>query len=68
MISFRIIWKYEKKSFKIQWIPLNVGTLGPALFAHIKRLPIKTEISKKKKKKIIIQKSFYFYYHITEKK
>jgi len=34
----------------IQWIPLNVGTLGPALFAHIKWLPIKTEICKKKKK------------------
>jgi len=30
---------------QIQWIPLNLGTLGPGLFAHIKRLPIKTKIS-----------------------
>jgi len=46
----------------IQWILLNVGMLGPALFAHIKRLPIKTEISfflnYNIKKNFILQKKY----------
>lgn len=48
-----------EESFKIQWIPLNVGTLGPALFAHIKRLSIKTKISSKSQK-FIVSKKFIF--------
>jgi len=41
---------------QIQWIPLNVGSLGLNLSAQIKRLLIKTEMSKKKIQKFSILK------------
>lgn len=37
---------------------INVGTLGPALFTHIKRLNVKTEISSQTQKIIISKKAY----------
>lgn len=39
----------QLRSFKIQWIPFNIGTLVPALFAHIKRLSKKPKLVQKHK-------------------
>lgn len=30
----------------VQWIPLDMGTVGPVKLTHVKRLFIKTEVSK----------------------